>query len=270
MNDPVIVDTDILIDVGRDVSEAVACFQQIEQRSSPAISVITQMELMDGYAPPQDNTEREMQATKLGELMARLHRHGAQWKLPQGFVRPRYDWGHFHASLMLLQPAVHDGLIAVEDFATLEAGIQRLQRVMSALGETPDSWGLIHSVLHETNYLFYGDEARPIGFAFCGFGHFIFDIAFTFRHLNHDARLKRAFISGYQSVRKLPDDWQSIAEAFWVGGIARDTAYHSPDPRERQGIVTGVPRFVKAEGKRFLRGEPFLFETSGKFWKGLM
>ncbi|OGG49979.1 MAG: twitching motility protein PilT [Candidatus Handelsmanbacteria bacterium RIFCSPLOWO2_12_FULL_64_10] len=48
MSDLVIVDTDILIDAGRDVNEAVACLQHIEQQSSPAISLITQMELMVG------------------------------------------------------------------------------------------------------------------------------------------------------------------------------------------------------------------------------
>ena len=43
-----IVDTDILIDVGRDVPEAAECLTRIEQHSVPAISVITQMELLVG------------------------------------------------------------------------------------------------------------------------------------------------------------------------------------------------------------------------------
>jgi predicted nucleic acid-binding protein len=48
-NDPlVLVDTDVLIDVGRDIREAVASLQQVEQLAIPAVSVITQMELMIG------------------------------------------------------------------------------------------------------------------------------------------------------------------------------------------------------------------------------
>ena len=43
-----IVDTDILIDAGRNVNEAVNCLQQIEQRFSVAISSVTQMELIIG------------------------------------------------------------------------------------------------------------------------------------------------------------------------------------------------------------------------------
>lgn len=48
MTDWVLVDTDVLIDVGRSVTEAITCLQQIEQQASPTISVVTQMELMIG------------------------------------------------------------------------------------------------------------------------------------------------------------------------------------------------------------------------------
>lgn len=37
-----VVDTDILIDAGRQVREAVACLDDIEQKSALAVSVITQ------------------------------------------------------------------------------------------------------------------------------------------------------------------------------------------------------------------------------------
>jgi predicted nucleic acid-binding protein len=44
----VFVDTDILIDVGRGIDEAATCLQAIEQQSTMAISVVTQMELIVG------------------------------------------------------------------------------------------------------------------------------------------------------------------------------------------------------------------------------
>ena len=44
----VLIDTDVLIEVGRGVKEAVICLQQIEQKASPAISTISQMELNIG------------------------------------------------------------------------------------------------------------------------------------------------------------------------------------------------------------------------------
>jgi hypothetical protein len=42
------VDTDILIDAGRNVNEALNCLQKIEQKFSLAVSSVTQMELIIG------------------------------------------------------------------------------------------------------------------------------------------------------------------------------------------------------------------------------
>jgi len=43
-----IVDTDIIIDVGRGIPEAVNCLQRLQSSSRLAISVVTQMELIVG------------------------------------------------------------------------------------------------------------------------------------------------------------------------------------------------------------------------------
>ncbi len=48
MSDMVVIDTDILIDAGRGVNEAVDCLKRIEQKSDIAISVVTQMKLIIG------------------------------------------------------------------------------------------------------------------------------------------------------------------------------------------------------------------------------
>jgi len=48
VNDLTLVDTDILIDAGLQVSQAVNCLAEIERQSVLAVSVITQMELLIG------------------------------------------------------------------------------------------------------------------------------------------------------------------------------------------------------------------------------
>jgi predicted nucleic acid-binding protein len=45
-----IVDTDIIIDVGRGIPEAVNCMQELKSTSRLAISIVTQMELIVGCA----------------------------------------------------------------------------------------------------------------------------------------------------------------------------------------------------------------------------
>jgi predicted nucleic acid-binding protein len=56
MSPVVIIDTDILIDVSRDISEALDCLQQVEQNAALAISLVTQMELLIGC-----RNQRELQ-----------------------------------------------------------------------------------------------------------------------------------------------------------------------------------------------------------------
>jgi len=46
--DFIVVDTDILIDAGRGVNEAVTCLQGLEKQSPLAVSVVTEMELFVG------------------------------------------------------------------------------------------------------------------------------------------------------------------------------------------------------------------------------
>lgn len=48
MSKAVLVDTDIFIDVGRDISEAIEYLKQLESQSSIVVSTIVQMELIVG------------------------------------------------------------------------------------------------------------------------------------------------------------------------------------------------------------------------------
>ena len=48
MPDSVIIDTDVLIDAGRDIAYAVTCLEQIERQASLTISVVSEMELVVG------------------------------------------------------------------------------------------------------------------------------------------------------------------------------------------------------------------------------
>jgi predicted nucleic acid-binding protein len=48
VSDLIIVDTDVLIDAGRNRPEALACLRQVEHYGSPAISTVTCLELLSG------------------------------------------------------------------------------------------------------------------------------------------------------------------------------------------------------------------------------
>jgi hypothetical protein len=65
-NKLIIVDTDILIDAGRNVNEALNCLQQIEQRLPAAVSSVTQMELIIGC-------RNKNELDSLGQFLDRFH-----------------------------------------------------------------------------------------------------------------------------------------------------------------------------------------------------
>jgi predicted nucleic acid-binding protein len=44
----ILIDTDILIDAGRNVNEAVNCLRQVDRQFSAVVSSVTQMELIIG------------------------------------------------------------------------------------------------------------------------------------------------------------------------------------------------------------------------------
>ncbi|MEH1834937.1 MAG: phosphotransferase [Nostoc sp.] len=208
---------------------------------------------------PLNSEPTPTQARRVGKLMAQLHQHASLWELPSGFTRPKYDWEQLHTSLMKLRSLVDTGTISVTDFPVLENVVQRINNVMTALEKTRTNWGLIHADLNENNYIFNAGEAQPIDFSCCGFGYYLCDIAHTLLHLFPENR--RSFLSGYQSVRQLPDEYQSILEAFFLGATINNFAFLASQPNEHNYLLKTVPYVTKRLCSKYLQSEAFLFES---------
>jgi Ser/Thr protein kinase RdoA (MazF antagonist) len=163
---------------------------------------------------------------QLGELMARLHRHAAQWKRPGGFARHRVD----NLDPMQrdqddrLDPAVAQSAAqTVASVCTPEAGrvvgavIPRIWATLQALGEEPDAFGLIHGDLHHRNILFGKAGIGAIDFDDCGFGHWLYDMAVPLTALERHpgyAMMRQAFLTGYRQRRVLPVEQEAELETF--------------------------------------------------------
>lgn len=75
MAEPTLIDTDILIDAGRSVAEAVRYLANIKTDSAPATSVVSQMELLVGCRNKSevralDKFLRKFQVVNIGELIS--------------------------------------------------------------------------------------------------------------------------------------------------------------------------------------------------------
>ncbi|WP_246320215.1 hypothetical protein [Paenibacillus qinlingensis] len=67
-------------------------------------------------------------------------------------------------------------------------------------------------------------------------------------------------IKGYESIRKLDDNWLTELEGFAVMVMIENYCHHAPDPRETEGLIAEQP-YAQAIMKNYLNGEPFLFHV---------
>ncbi|MGB5960149.1 MAG: phosphotransferase [Coleofasciculaceae cyanobacterium] len=204
-------------------------------------------------------SERTLQqAYQLGVLMAQLHQHSQQWQIPQNFIRPAYDRNRFKAALAELYPAILQGLISTENYNVLESAVRQIQEMMETLEQNQEAWGLIHADLHDGNYLLHGDELRPIDFARCGFGYYLYDVASTLQYL--PSAVRSSFFEGYQTSQKLPENYIQIIEGFFIMAVIDVLSLHVSNPQEQEWVSDTVKDITKKHIPLYLQGESFLFD----------
>ncbi len=196
------------------------------------------------------------QVRQLGQLMAQLHQHSCTWVLPAGFVRPSHDGAQLEAATGQLEVLVQSGTISRDDYQVFQQAAAQVQALMPSLPQTPETWGLIHADLHQGNYLFWGEEIRPIDFSRCGFGFYLYDIGQTLGDV--EPALRPYFFEGYANIQTLPTDYRSLVEAFFVGATVENFAFHSTNPKEQEWLARAVPYVVKHHLHSYLEGKTFL------------
>jgi Ser/Thr protein kinase RdoA (MazF antagonist) len=169
---------------------------------------------------------------RVGAFMARLHVSGAQFKPPAGFVRGRLD------NLYGKPPGISEALArqqvdnpddeatairlvaevcSPDDGARVEKLIKKIRAVQRAVGQGPETFGLIHGDLHQENYLFHQGQVRAIDFDDCGYGYYLYDIAVTLFNVNwrdDSAVLREGLLAGYRSVRPLSPEHEQVLDTF--------------------------------------------------------
>jgi Ser/Thr protein kinase RdoA (MazF antagonist) len=162
----------------------------------------------------------------VGELMAQLENHAAQWERPQGFVRGRVDYPVKSAQweddplaphiLAEIHALVAERLSEAEatEVISILAGVRAVEQ---ELGQGPEVFGLIHADLHYFNLLFGGGVVRAIDFDDCGFGYLLYDFAVMLNELLDRAdysALRAGLLAGYRRVRALPAEREAHIDAF--------------------------------------------------------
>lgn len=147
---------------------------------------------------------------QVGRLIARLHEHSQGFQPPHGFRRPRID--DIPATRASVVPLVA-GVCPPSDVALVEAVLYRIAATLDSLGHSPESYGLIHSDVHQWNYLFHQGQVHLLDFDDCGYAPFLYDLAvttFEVEHHSHFPALRAALLAGYGAARPLPPNPETV------------------------------------------------------------
>ncbi len=145
----------------------------------------------------------------VGRLAARLHNHAEAWPLPEGFVRHTWDrdglvgpdplWGRFWQA---------DDL-SPEQRRLIARARARAREDLTAYGQPPRRYGLIHADFNLDNMLLDGDRVVLLDFDDAGFGWHLFDLATVwtmFHGADYFEAMRAGVIEGYRRERDLPDE----------------------------------------------------------------
>ena len=157
--------------------------------------------------------------TEVGRLAAQLHNHAAHWQPPKDFVRHAWNndgltgeaplWGRFWE---------FPGLDKAQK-QLIEQARQAARRVLTAVGEANQTYGLIHADFNFDNIILRDGRVTAIDFDDCGFGWHLFDLAtisILFLGTEQSETVQRAVIDGYRQERQLTDETLAQMPLFYL------------------------------------------------------
>jgi Ser/Thr protein kinase RdoA (MazF antagonist) len=168
------------------------------------------------WVPGADLAERRSPENwrKLGELSARLHAFGREWRTPKGFAATVNDSPFCFDEEMVFFRAPYSDLFSQEDARDLRTGVDLVQRDIDALHAGRDIV-ITHGDLHQWNVRVSRGVLYPIDFEDLLIQHPLQDVAITLYYHQGDAdfeQLASAFRAGYESVAAWPELWEGQLE----------------------------------------------------------
>lgn len=173
---------------------------------------------------------------QVGVFAARLHEHALAFVKSEEIERPRMNWNR------LLAPWMDCDINAktMLSESDLQVFTTSAKRVLHEVHQIPQNrnFGLIHGDLSQRNYLFHDGVMRAIDFDGCCWNHHTCEFAGTLYWLEEIgnrqnlSELRDALLSGYASVRALPEGYEEQLETFKTAthlyiyeGLAYSTDY---------------------------------------------
>ena len=138
---------------------------------------------------------------ELGEITARMHRHARTWPRPPWFTRFHWDWPAAfgeRARWGRWQDGIGVGPAERQVLGRLGG---TLRRRLTAFGQGPERYGLVHADTRLANLLVHGGSVAVIDFDDCGFSWYLYDLAAALSFFEHSPDvpgLVDSWLTGYR------------------------------------------------------------------------
>ncbi|MCB9452187.1 MAG: phosphotransferase [Anaerolineaceae bacterium] len=166
-----------------------------------------------------------------GAFLARLHNFAQTYSPPPGFMRPRLDWDGLFGANSVYEPGAGAALFTPTQQTVFAAVVERVQATMLELGESRETFGLIHADFLVKNMLFQAGRVCALDFDECGWGYYLYDLTPALWQLKDEPRyaeLRAAYLQGYTRIRSLPEGYpvrletllaaRHLASIRWIAG----------------------------------------------------
>lgn len=195
-----------------------------------------------------------------GQLTARLHAVSRSFLFPdeENTFRPGYRYDQALARSHVTWIAEHEAEIGSSNQALLHEAIDYVCAGMDRVGQSRDTYGVLHGDLHFGNFLVHHGQVSLIDFDQLGRGHFLYDIAVLLMELR-DAPASlhlrwQAFKTGYEEIGPLPFADDRELDPFLVAVCLAflDWVYNAPNPqvrKEKMRYVPGMYDFIRTRVK---------------------
>ncbi len=217
---------------------------------------LVMFEFIEGEHPSEEQ-DLAPSFENLGVLAAKTHLHSIAWQKPEPFERLVWDldavfgknanWGDWRDAPNVT-PEISEVLEKVESKV-----IERL----TAFGQSPDRYGLIHADMRLANLLIDNGNTRLIDFDDCGFGWFMYDFAAAISFIEDHPQipaLREAWVKGYRQHRAMSVEEEAEIDSFimlrrlallaWIGSHMEAT--------EPQALAPDFARVSAKLGREYL------------------
>ena len=154
-----------------------------------------------------------------GRIVAAIHNQSSRWTVPDGFQRHRVDVEGLMGENPFWGPFWNLPQMRKTQREVIERARRTIAEELWRLGQSNETFSLIHADLHPHNLVVGDHGLHVIDFDDAGFGWHHYELAVALYRYQEDGRfsdIRAAMVDGYREVRSLADSMVDLLPMFFL------------------------------------------------------